>query len=346
MSGWTWSAPELLRLERFLGDLRLCRGPLRVRRIGDGHSNMTFLVTDGERQLVVRRPPIPPTPPGAHDVLREATLLKALHGTAVPVPTVLGTASAGDVIDVPLYVMNYIPGHVVTAQTPEPLATSRDRASIGDSLVETLVALHAIDWRARGLEQFGNPDGFNRRHFQRMRYLVADDQGRQPEAFREIDEWLGANVPPESGAAIVHNDFRLGNVMLAPDTPGRVASVLDWELAAIGDPLWDVAYLIGSYPVAGEELTPTRRLSTAVLEPGYPSKEHLTRLYAERTGADLANLRWYLAVVQWKLAVLYEYGRRRTLAGRGESYYADPAHVRELLNAAHIAAGLTLPARI
>lgn len=343
MTAWTWSATDLLRLERFLGDLGLIRGPVRVRRIGDGHSNMTFLVTDGEGELVVRRPPLPPTPPGAHDVLREAILIAALYGTAVPVPTVLGTAPAGEVIDVPLYVMTYIAGHVVTTATPPPLANSADRARIGESLVDTLAALHALDWRAAGLERFGNPEGFNGRHFRRMRHLIADEQGRQPDAFRVIDEWLATNVPAETGAAIVHNDYRLGNVILAPDSPGRVAAVLDWELAAIGDPLWDVAYLLGSYPAPGEQPTATRRMATAVLEHGYPTQDELARRYAARTGADLTHLRWYLAAVQWKLAVLYEYGRRRTLAGRGESYYADPTHVDELLAAAHAAAGLPVP---
>jgi aminoglycoside phosphotransferase (APT) family kinase protein len=337
---WEWSPLELLALERFLGDLGLSRGPLTTRRIGDGHSNLTFLVSDGERQVVVRRPPPPPTPPGAHDVLREATLMGALRGTAVPVPEVLGIAQPGEVLDVPLFVMSHVVGPVVTTRTPDPLWNSADRRSIANSLIDTLAALHAVDWSAQGLDGFGRPEGFNERHRKRMAGLVADEDGAPPEGFEAIDAWLAANVPPESGASIVHNDFRLGNVILAPDSPGRVAAVLDWELATIGDPLFDVGYLLASYPVEGEELTPTGAMGTAVFEQGYPTREELAQRYASVTGRDLGNLRWYTAMVLWKLAVLYEYGRRRTARAHGDPYYADPAHVRSFLDAAHAAAGL------
>jgi aminoglycoside phosphotransferase (APT) family kinase protein len=337
---WNWSPSELLALERFLGDLGLSRGPLTTRRIGDGHSNLTFLVSDGERQVVVRRPPPPPTPPGAHDVLREAQLMGALRGTAVPLPQVLGIAPPGEVLDVPLFVMNYVVGPVVTTRTPDPLWNAADRRSIGNSLVDTLAALHAVDWRAQGLDGFGRAEGFNERHRKRMAALVADSDGSPPAGFEAIDAWLAENVPPESGASIVHNDFRLGNVILAPDSPGRVAAVLDWELATIGDPLFDVGYLLASYPIEGEELTPTGAMGTAVFEPGYPTREELAQRYASLTGRDLGNLRWYTAIVLWKLAVLYEYGRRRTTAAHGDPYYADPAHVRSFLDAAHAAAGL------
>jgi aminoglycoside phosphotransferase (APT) family kinase protein len=338
---WDWSPLQLLALERFLGDLDLCQGPVTARRLGDGHSNLTFLVDDGHRQVVVRRPPPPPTPPGAHDVLREATLMSALRGTDVPVPDVLGIAQPGEVLDVPLFVMSLVAGPVVTTHTPPPLHNANDRRSIAYSLVDTLAALHAVDWRARGLDRFGRPEGFNQRHMRRMARLVAHQDGTPPEGFDGIYAWLAANVPPESGASIVHNDFRLGNVILAPDSPGRVAAVLDWELATIGDPLLDVGYLLASYPVDGEPLTPTGAMSTAVLEPGYPTREELAQRYTGSTGRDLGNLRWYTAMVLWKLAVLYEYGRRRASRTHGDSYYADPAQVRSFLDAAHDAAGLS-----
>ncbi|MCU1658632.1 MAG: phosphotransferase family protein [Pseudonocardiales bacterium] len=338
---WDWSPGDLLMLERFLADLELCHGPLRTRRIGDGHSNLTFLVGDGRRLVIVRRPPPPPTPPGAHDVLREATLLSALRGTAVPVPGVLGIAQPGEVIDVPLVVMSHVAGPVVTTRTPDPLRNADDRRAIANSLVDALAALHAVDWRARGLDGFGRPEGFNERHLRRMAGLVADDGGRPPAGFEEIDAWLAANVPPESGASIVHNDFRLGNMILAPNSPGRVAAILDWELATIGDPLLDVGYVLASYPIEGEELTPTTAMGTALLEQGYPTREEIAQRYVDVTGRDLGNLRWYTAMVLWKLAVLYEYGRRRAAGANGDTYYADPVHVRSFLDAAHTAAGLT-----
>ncbi|WP_214364795.1 phosphotransferase family protein [Pseudonocardia sp. H11422] len=330
---WDWSPADLASLERHLSGL--VEGPLATRRIGDGHSNLTFLVS-GSRDVVVRRPPPPPLPPGAHDVLREARLLRGLAGTGVPVPEVLATAEAGEVIDSPFYVMSHVPGAVVTTCTPPELA-GRGRA-IGESLVDTLAQVHAVDWRAAGLAEMGKPEGFNARHLRRMRRLVADENGDAPPAFAEVDAWLEAHVPAESGATLVHNDYRLGNVILGPE--GDVAAVLDWELATIGDPLFDVGYFLASWPRPGEPLTPTAELGTAALEPGYPSRTELAERYATATGRDLSGLRWYTTLALWKLAVLFEYSHRRTVAGHGDPYYADPGLVRSFLDAAERTAGL------
>ncbi len=289
----------------------------------------------------MRRPPPPPLPPGAHDVLREATLIRALAGSAVPVPDVLATAEAGEVLDAPCYVMNFVPGPIVTIATPAALSSPADRRRIGEALIDTLVCLHAVDWRAAGLAGLGRPDGFNARHLRRMGGLVADGDGRPPPEFATITAWLGDHVPPESGASIVHNDYRIGNVILAPDPPGRIAAVLDWELATIGDPLFDLGYFLASCPVPGEPYTPTGQLGTAVLEPGYPRRDELAHRYAAATGRDLANLSWYSTLALWKLAVLYEYGRRRAASSHGDPYYGNPALVRSFLDAAHRAAGLS-----
>ncbi len=333
---WDWTDETLAALEAFLRERDLASGPLTTRRIGDGHSNLTFLVSDGERELVVRRPPPPPVPPGGHDVLREARLLQALAGTDVPVAAVHATAQAGEVLDVPFYVMDFVRGAVVTNATHEALATPEGRRQIAESFIDVLADLHAVDWRARGLEGFGRPEGFNERHLRRIGGLVRDEEGNPPPAFAQIEAWLAANVPPESGESIVHNDYRIGNVMLAPEPPGRVVAVLDWELATIGDPLLDVGYILASYPQEGEPRTPTQDFGLALLEPGYPQREALAKRYAERTGRDLADLSWYMAMSEWKIGVLYEYARRR-----GEdAYYADPALVERFLAAAHRAAGL------
>ena len=337
---WDWRPDNLAALERFLEDRGLTDGPLTTKRIGDGHSNLTFVVDDGTRQLVVRRPPPPPTPPGAHDMLREARLIDGLADTAVPVARLLATAEADEVIDVPFYVMTFADGPVVTTTTPPPLDTQAARRQIGEALVDTLADLHAVDWSAAGLSDLGRPEGFNERHLRRMGRLVADADGNPPPQFAAIDNWLGTHVPPESGDAIVHNDYRLGNVVLAPDAPGRIAAVLDWELATIGDPLFDLGYFLSSVPEKGAPMTPTEQLGTAMLEEGWPTRQDLANRYAARTGRDLANLDWYAALALWKLAVLYEYGRRRAALGVGDPYYADPALVRSFLEAAHRAVGL------
>ena len=334
-----WSPRARSALARFLRERGLCDGDdgdLDTRRIGDGHSNLTFAVTDGTNRVVVRCPPPPPAPPGAHDVLREARFMGSLRDTPVPVAAVLAIAQAGEVIDVPFYVMSFAEGPVVTTETPAPLAQPETRREIGAALIDTLADLHAVDWRAAGLGDLGRPDGFNARHLRRMARLIADADGNLPPDFETARAWLSAEVPAESGAAIVHSDYRIGNVVLAPRPPGRVAAVLDWELAAIGDPLFDVGYFLASLPEPNRPRTPVQELGSAMLEDGYPTRSELAARYARRTGRDLAALNWYTVMALWKLAVLYEYSRRRA----SDPYYADQSLVTSFLREAHRVAGL------
>jgi aminoglycoside phosphotransferase (APT) family kinase protein len=328
---WSWSEGELKRLGRFLADHDLCRAPITAQPIGDGHSNLTFLVSDGYSQVVVRRPPPPPLPSGAHDVLREGKLLMALSQTDVPTPAVLATAKAGELLDVPVLVMQFVDGSVITESTPAPPHETRLRGRIGESLVDTLAELHNVPWLEVGLSEFGKPEGFNARQLRRMRSLVAVDDCL-PATFVELDEWLDAHLPLESKTAIVHNDFRIGNTIVNVST-GSVAGVLDWELATIGDPLADLGYFLTSYPILGEPLVPTSAMGTAVLEAGYPSRRALLERYANRAHADVSGVNWYAALAMYKLAALYEYSRRRFEEGVGDAYYADTGLVGSFLAA-------------
>jgi aminoglycoside phosphotransferase (APT) family kinase protein len=328
---WSWSKDQLQQLGRFLADHGLCGPTITAQAIGDGHSNLAFLVSDGHSKMVVRRPPPPPLPPGAHDVLREAQLLAALEQTDVPTPRVRATAAAGELLDVPVFVMDFVDGVVITESTPAPGADEELRLRIGESLVDTLAALHKVAWREIGLSDFGKPNGFNERQLRRMRSLIAVD-GEVPRAFAALHDWLHARLPPESGTAIVHNDFRIGNMIVNIGT-GSVATVLDWELATIGDPLADLGYLLTSYPVPGEPLVPTSAMGIAVLEPGYPARAELIDRYAQRTGADVSAVNWYATLAMYKLAALYEYSRRRFESGVGDPYYADPGLVSSFLAA-------------
>jgi aminoglycoside phosphotransferase (APT) family kinase protein len=273
-------------------------------------------------------------------MLREASFLTGLANTAVPVPRVLAVAQADEVLDVPFYVMSFSDGPVVTTITPDPLDVPTTRREIGESLVDTLADLHAVDCTSADFVGLGRPEGFNERHLRRMSRLVADTDGRPPVDFAAIETWLGTHIPPEAGASVIHNDFRIGNVVVSPDAPGRVHAVLDWELATLGDPLFDLGYFLVTVPQEGEPLTPTGRLGTAMLEDGYPSRHELAAQYGDRTGRSLTNLPWYSALALWKLAVLYEYSRRRAVGGAGDDYYGDATQVPEFLDAAHRMAGI------
>lgn len=342
MSDWDWDHDSRRRLAQFLEQRGFTRGDIATKAIGDGHSNLTFLVTDAAgSQVVVRRPPPPPTPPGAHNMLREARLIAALENTKIPVAKCLATADAGEVIDVHFYVMSFAKGPVVTTLTPLELATPELRRRIGFALVDALADLHAVDWRKAGLADLGKPEGFNARHRKSMARLIADAQGKAPAEFAVVDAWLAEHTPKESGAAIIHNDFRIGNVILSLAKPGGIEAVLDWELATLGDPLFDLGYFLASIPEARQGLTPTEALGTAMLEEGYPSRAELAERYAARTGADLSALHWYTTLALWKLAVLYEYGRRRAVEGVGDPYYRDPSMVQSFLSAAQRAAELS-----
>jgi aminoglycoside phosphotransferase (APT) family kinase protein len=328
---WTWSSSELEKLGHFLAERGLCGPAVTAQAIGDGHSNLTFLVSDEQSRVVVRRPPPPPLPPGAHDVLREARLLAALSSSLVPAPRVLATMAAGELLDVPIVVMDFVEGAVITESTPAAFSDTQLRRRIGESLVDTLAALHNVAWREVGLGDFGKPLGYNARQLRRMRSLIAVD-GAVPGSFVALDEWLHAHVPAESATSIVHNDFRIGNMIVDIET-GCVAAVLDWELATIGDPLADLGYFLTSYPMPGEPLVPTSAMGTAVLEPGYPGRTELLDRYAERTGADVSGVNWYATLAMYKLAALYEYSRRRFESGVGDPYYADPGLVSSFLAA-------------
>ncbi|MFZ7087700.1 phosphotransferase family protein [Curtobacterium sp. RRHDQ10] len=331
--------PTVRALGAWLARADLTTPDVEVRPIGDGHANVTYLVTgtDG-RRVVVRRPPPPPTPPGANDVLREARVIAAVHDHArdggphgVPVPAVLATAEAGDVLDVPCFAMSYVAGPVVTTTLPGTLATEADRTALAFDLVDTLAALHRIPWDSLGLR--GRPAGANLRQHGRLAMLVADADGAPPPGFADVDAWLVHHAPAESGAALVHNDFRLGNVLLAADAP-RVAAVLDWELAAIGDPLVDLGYLLAAWSGPDGPTNPVQELGSATSAPGFPDTATLATRYAERTGASLQSVAWYVTLANWKLAVLYEYSRRRYERGDGDPYYAGTDKVAAFLAAA------------
>lgn len=333
---WDWTEETLEALTAFLEARGVMSGRLTSKPIGDGHSNLTFLISNGEAAVVVRRPPPPPLPPGANDMLREARFLAGLHGTGYPVPEVLATAQEGEVLDVPFYVMSFARGHVVTTSTPQALATPEQRLNIAHSLVDNLARLHLTDYRAAGLDDLGRPEGFNARHLKRMARLVQDAEGDLPEDFAGVYDWLATNVPAESGEAVIHNDYRIGNTMISLEAPGRVIAILDWELATLGDPLFDLGYFLSSVPEPGHARTPTEDLGTAMLEEGYPSRAELAARYAEQTGADLSHLNWYITLALWKLAALYEYSRRR---GEDE-YYLTPGLVDSFLAEARETSGL------
>jgi aminoglycoside phosphotransferase (APT) family kinase protein len=253
----------------------------------------------------------------------------------VPVPRVLAVAQTGEVLDVPLYVMCHVPGHVVTDELPSAFDPRTASRTMTFALVDCLAHLHAVDFTTCGLTGFGRPDDFNGRHLKRIEALMLQRDGPVPTPLAEMARFLKQRVPKESGAAIVHNDYRLGNVIWSQNAPPRLLAILDWELATLGDPLLDLGYFACCYPVAGEALNPTQQLSTALLASNGPTRDEIFTRYGTTTGRDLSSINWYAAMSAWKLAVLYDYQHR---LGR-DQYYADDTQVPRFLASAALFAG-------
>lgn len=317
-------APLIMRepLQAFLDSAGLGSGPIEAQRIGEGHSNVTYLVERGPERFVLRRPPRPPLPPSAHDVLREARLLRALEGTAARTPRVLATCEDEAVLGVPFYVMEEVHGHVITSEMPAALDSVEHRAGIGDELVDALVEVHAVDWEAAGLAGFGKPTGYLERQLRRFNGLWEHNKTRELAAVAEVGDWLAAELPESPRSTIVHGDYRLGNVMVGADPPGRVVSIFDWELATIGDPLADLGYLTVTWVARDDpEDTMFSSLSAVTRAEGFPTREGMIARYERRSGRSMAALNWYQALALWKAAVFMEGNYKRFLSGASDDSF-------------------------
>jgi aminoglycoside phosphotransferase (APT) family kinase protein len=316
--------PPLLVLEplaAFLDEHAIGDGELDVAPIGDGHSNVTFEVRRSGAHVVVRRPPRPPYPPSAHDVLREAGLLLALGGAGVRVPRVLATCEDSAVLGAPFYVMEHVEGHVVTQTLPAALDADGARAAIATELVNGLAELHAVDYEAAGLGGFGRPDGYLERQLRRFGSIWQERRTREVPDVDRTAAWLADRVPASRDASVVHGDFRLGNVILAPSAPARLVAILDWEMSTLGDPLADLGYLVASWARPGDEDTPMLALSEVTRQDGFPERDELEHAYATVTGRDVDGLGWYEVLALWKSAIFLEASYARFLEGTTDDPY-------------------------
>ena len=309
-------------LRAFLDEHGIGEGEIRASSIGDGHSNVTYLIERGGHEVVLRRPPRPPLPPSAHDVLREARLLRALQDTPARVPRVLAVCADTEVIGAPFYVMEFVPGEVIVASVPAALDTPAERRRIGEQLIDALVEIHAVDWRAVGLEGFGKPTGYLERQLRRFRGLWELNKTREIDAVERVGGWLEQNMPESGPATIVHGDFRLGNTIFASGAPARLAAVLDWEMATIGDPLADLGYLCMMWTERDDPSGGLREaLATVTRREGFPTREELIGRYEERTGRSMKDLRWYTTLAVWKSVVFMEGNYKRAVAGTTDDPY-------------------------
>jgi aminoglycoside phosphotransferase (APT) family kinase protein len=296
----------------FLDEHGLGSGAVRARRIGEGGgSNFTFLLERDEGVYVLRRPPRPPLPPSAHDMVREARLQLALREAGFTrLPTIVAVGEDENVLGVPFYVMDYLEGQVPTEELPAGLEGEDARRRLADDLVDALVEIHAADVTRAGLAAFARPGSYSERQVRRFGQLWEINKTREVPAVDEVGAWLAGNLPEPLPPTVVHGDFRLGNTMVAPQDPARIVAVLDWEMGAIGDPRADVGYLLATYSEPGAPPSPLGTSPITAL-PGFPTKEELVNRYAARSSRDVEPLHWFEALALWKAAVFCEaiYGR-------------------------------------
>jgi aminoglycoside phosphotransferase (APT) family kinase protein len=306
-------------LREFLDAAGLGAGEIKASELGDGHSNLTFLLRRGGDRIVLRRPPRGDLASSANDVLRESRVLGALSNTGVPVPDVLARCEDSGLIGAPFFLMSYIAGSTINDRLPAALDTPGTPELIAEQTVATLVALHAADLDASGLGEFGRPSGYLQRQLRRFGSLLEANATRPLPELELVAEWLATNLPRSRRTTFVHGDYRLGNLLFG--TPLAVAGVLDWEMATVGDPLADLGYLTAMWAAPDDGENPMFALSELTRRPHFPRREDLARAYAEMSGEPIDALRWYQVLALWKSAIFLEGSYRRFTEGASTDAY-------------------------
>jgi aminoglycoside phosphotransferase (APT) family kinase protein len=288
--------------------------PLSFERISGGRSNLTYAVSDaGGHRWALRRPPLGKRLASAHDMAREHRIIAALQVTDVPVPPVVGLCEDDSVNGAPFYVMEFVEGPVLRTRTEaEESFDDAERRAIGERVIDTLVAIHAIDPDQVGLGELGRKQDYVARQLRRWHEQWEKSKTSELPMLEDVHRRLSQRIPEQGPATIVHGDYRLDNMILSP--AGQVAAVVDWELCTLGDPLADVGLLLVYWSEAGDEFTPLFEAPTTAA--GFPSRREVRERYASETGRDLSGIDYYVALAYWKLAIVLQGVYARYAAGQ------------------------------
>ena len=289
---------------RWLAERADVSGDLAFSTIQGGRSNLTYTVRDDAgARWVLRRPPLHSVLSSAHDVAREHRLMLALQSSDVPVPPLVGLEAGTEVIGAPFYVMEFVDGHVVRDRAAGVEILDPDMAATASrSLVDTLVALHAIDPDDVGLGDLAKKEDYVARQLHRWHGQYEKGRIRDLPLLEELHDRLAADIPPQGPAAIVHGDYRIDNVIV--DDDGEVVAVLDWELCTLGERRADLGLLGVYWQDPDDETIPV--LDAPTVLDGFLRRDEVMTRYAERTGTDLAELGYFRAFALWKLAIVLE----------------------------------------
>ena len=259
----------------------------------------------------LRRPPLGKTLGSAHDMGREAKVISALDSTEVPVPTVVGLCDDDSVNGAPFYVMDWVDGPILRSQAEAEVFSPEERAEMGRRVVETLVAIHAVDPDSVGLGDLGKKSDYAARQLHRWQGQWEKSKIDELPIVEEVHRRLSERVPPQRDTAIVHGDYRLDNMILTPS--GEVAAVVDWELSTLGDPMADVGMLIVYWAEPDDDLIPL--IDPATRAPGFQTRAEVREIYAQASGRDLSEVDYFVALAYWKLAIILQGVFKRFSAG-------------------------------
>jgi aminoglycoside phosphotransferase (APT) family kinase protein len=286
--------------------------PIETAYVSGGSQNEIYEIRRGELHGAIRIPP--PTAPESRDegILREWRIIEALDGTDVPHTAALGVCTDKDVLGRTFYMMGFVDGWspMNTHGWPAPFDTDLDaRKGLAYQLVEGVALLGQVDWRARGLEDLGRPDGFHERQVDRWTAFLERIKGRELPGFDEAAAWLRAHKPIDFVPGLMHGDYQFANVMFRNGAPARLAAIIDWEMGTVGDPKLDLGWVLQSWPDDTSAPVPSAAAYADMY--GMPSKDALAQHYHDVSGRQVDDLDYYVILAKWKLAVVLEQGYQR-----------------------------------
>lgn len=329
---------DCARLSSYLrGKVDGAEGPLDVEQFPGGHSNLTYLLRFGDREFVLRRPPLGPIAPKAHDVAREHRVLSALAGVFPPAPRVYHLCQDPSIIGAPFFVMERRRGVVIRRHMPPELGDAPDTCRrVSEALVDTLADLHAIDYHAVGLGDLGKPERFVERQVRGWAERWQRAKTREMPEIEQIEKWLLERIPPSPPPTILHNDYKLDNTMYDAGDPSRIVAIFDWEMCTTGDPLVDLGTLLGYWVEEGDPPVLTGSLTAPTTLPGFLKRSEIVERYGRKTGRDLSHVAFYQVFAYYKTAVVVEQIYVRYVRGqtKDERFAAIGAGVPLLVDAA------------
>ena len=282
-------------------------GELEVTQFPSGASNLTYLLKIGDWEGVLRRPPLGPVPPKAHDMGRESGILSRLGAVYPLAPKPYFFCEDEALIGAPFYVMERRKGIVLDESFPEGIEPEEELCrGISRTVIDTLVRLHAVDVEEAGLEDLGKPEGFLER--QTEAWISRYDKAKTDdiEQVGPLTEWLSRGVPEGQPPTVIHNDYKLNNLVLDPEDLTAVRAVLDWEMATVGDPLFDLAVSL-TYWIEPDDPDDLKAvMPTVTVTPGFMSRRELIDRYEEKSGRDLSDMHWYVVFGYFKLAAILQ----------------------------------------